>query len=118
MHVDAGLLAESSIEIHAVVRELCHRVGAADARDEPRRVPRCPGGDPSSFQEQHVRDPEPGEVVGDRGSGDPASHDQDLGTVGERASGSVWGERRRGEGLVQHPLRHEARRISTPSTEG
>ncbi len=46
VHVDARLLGEPPVEVDAVVRELGHRVRAANARDEPGGVPRGARRDP------------------------------------------------------------------------
>ena len=98
--VDTRLVSEPSVQVHAVVRQLGHRMRAPDPRDEPGRVPRGARRDPRPLEEQHVGDPETGEVVRDRRSGDPATDDDDVSPIGQRSVGSIGSERRRGDGVV------------------
>ena len=108
VHVDSRLLREPPVQVDPVVRQLGHRVRAPNARDEPRGVPRGARRDPRPLQKHHVRDPEVGEVIRDRRPSDPTTDDHDLRTAWQRSIGRIRSERRGGDGVVQHPLRHEA----------
>ena len=73
-----------------------------EAGHEPRGVPRRARGQPVALQDEHVGDPEVGQVVGDRGADDTPTDDDDPRPSGQARPPSLTRDGRAARGVGRH----------------
>src|SRR5689334_13455308 len=78
----ASLLFQRSVQLGAVLVDLRHGIGRAQAPDESRRVPGGAAGQLVLLQQQDVLPAQLGEVIGDAAADDTAADDNDFGLRG------------------------------------
>ena len=90
--IDPGLGADALVGRRVADREGRERLRPADLRDEPGRVPRGAVGQAPALEQDDVAFAGRREVIGDRGTDDPAAHDDDPGVARELGGGQDAGD--------------------------